>query len=274
MFRKLKVITAFSMAFLLVVSATAVYAAPFAFTVTAQKAFDKMVAETTTKAGSALKKDYDELQKLQHQEIDWDKRISALHYKNEENDGLLRKRIKEIDKAKISSLEAGIEKTEQHYEPLFELYDSQRSQLSLARASKNKDLIAFANAQVEVTKIAVQAANKDIDAKEDQLAKAKSDASAKMKEIREMLGGNDATESRIKAVKSSISASKKLFSSETSKLVRHVRNGEELNAALSLTRLLIYERQILTHKTNIHYYEQQIAAVIAKAEAKLKGYQK
>lgn len=268
MFRKMKFLSAVILAVSLL-AGTAVYAAPFAFTVTAQKAFDKMVAESTTKAGSQLKKNYDELQKLQKQEIDWDTRISALHYKNEENESLLSKRIKEIDKAKISSLEAEIEKTEQQYEPLFELYDSQKSQLRLAKASKNKDLIAFANAQVEVTKIAVQAANKEIDDMEDKLQKAKKDASAKMKAIRDILGGNDATESRIKAAKSNISSAKKLFSSETGKLVQHVRSGNELNSASSLTRLLIYERQILTQKTNIYYFEQQIAAVIAKAEAKL-----
>lgn len=273
MVRKSKfVVAGILMIAMLACTAAAGYAAPFTLSVTAQKAFDKMTAEAPAGVGAALTKNYAELQKLQQQEIDWDHRISNLHYKNEENEASLRKRIKDIDNAKLSALEADIEKTEKQYEPLFELYDSQKSQLSLAKASKNKDLIAFANAQVTMTKIAVQAANKEIDAKEDKLKKAKSDASAKMKAVRDMLGGNDKTESQIKAAKSSASHTKKRFSAEADTFVKLVRKGDAKGSAKSLTSLLGYQKQILVQKINVHSLEGQIAAVIAKADAKLKGY--
>ncbi|MCR2804157.1 hypothetical protein [Paenibacillus soyae] len=257
---------------MLVAAATTAFAAPFEFTATAKTAFDQMVEEANSKTANELEQSYAELQALQQQEIGLDSRISALHYQNEERDASIRKRIRTIDSAKISALEAELSQTEKKFEPLFELYKSHKAQLSIAKATKNKDLIAIANAQAEITKSAVQAANAVIDAQEASLKKAKSDASAKMKTIRGILETADAHETRIKSAKSTASSVKKLFTTESKVLVQNVRKKDAAAASLSLARMLIYERQILIQKANAHYYEQQISAVISKAEEKLQRY--
>lgn len=257
---------------IMLVFSTVVLAAPFEFSATAKKAFDKIVDSANSSTATTLKKHYSELQTLQKQDISFDTKISALRYKNQENDTLLRKRIKEIDKSKIASLQGDVTKAKQKYKPLFDLYDTQRSQLNLAKAAKNKDLTAIVNAKVQVTKIAVQAAKKDISAKEAAVKKAKSDASAKTKAVRDILDANKVTQSRIKAAKSAASQTKKLFTTESKVLLQVVRGGDASGTSSSLSRMLVHQRQILINKTNIHYYETQIAAVIAKAEAKLKSY--
>lgn len=256
-------------AVMLLSAAVSVFAAPFEFTATAKTSFDRMVAEADSKTADELKRSYADLQTLQQQEIELDSRIISLHYQNEERDAAIRKRVKTIDTAKISGLEAELSKTEQNYEPLFELYQAHKTQLSIAKATKNKDLIAIANAQAEITKSAVQAANAVIDAKEASLKKAKSDASAKMKTIRGILDTAEVPETRIKAAKSIVSSTRKLFAAESKVLVQKVRKTDAGASALSLVRMLIYERQILIQKANVHYYEQQISAIIGKAEAKL-----
>ncbi|REK74329.1 hypothetical protein [Paenibacillus paeoniae] len=247
-------------------------AAPFEFSATAKKSFDKIVDSASASAATQLKKNYAELQSLQKQDINFDTRISSLRYKNQEKDTLIRKQIKEIDKSKIASLDGDVAKAKQRYKPLFDLYDTQRSQLSLAKAAKNKELTSIVNAKVQVTKIAVQAAKKDISAKEAAVKKAKSDATAKTKAVRDILDANKAIESRIKAAKSAASQTKKLFTAESKVLLQTVRGGDGSGTSSSLSRMLVHIRQILINKTNIHYYETQIASVIAKAETKLKSY--
>lgn len=250
----------------------AVWAAPFEFSATAKKSFDQIVDKSSASAATQLKKNYAELQSLQKQDVGMDTKISALRYKNQENDTLIRKRIKDIDKSKIASLEGDVVKAKQRYQPLFDLYDTQRSQLSLAKAAKNKELTSIMNAKVEVSKIAVQVAKKDISAKEAAVKKAKADATAKTKAVRGILDANKATESRIKAAKSAASHTKKLFTAESKVLLQTVRSGDASGTSSSLSRMLVHIRQILINKTNMHYYETQIATVIAKAEAKLKSY--
>lgn len=248
------------------------FAAPFEFTAAAKTSFDKMVNTANTHTAALLKKQYTELQTLQQQDVGWDSKISSLHYINEENETALRKRIKDIDVGKIKALEETATKTKAKYKPLFDLYEVQKGKLSLAKAAKNKDLTAFVNTQVGITKAAVQSAKRDISSKAAAVKKAKSDASAKRKELRAMLSANDAAKTRIKAAKSAASSSKKLFTSETKKLLQAVRKSDSSAATTSFTRMLLYQRQIITQKSNMYSYEEQIASVIAKTEAKLKGY--
>lgn len=247
-------------------------AASFEFTPTAKKAFDKMLAGATASVSASLKKQHAELQTLQRQDAEWDGKINALRYQNEEKENKLRKAIREIDAAKIKALESASAALKKQHEPLLKLYDSQKTQLALARSFKNKELTSFLNMQVEITKAAVQAAKKKQSAKDAELKKAKADANAKMKLIRDMLEANEATETRIKAAKASAGTYKSLFATESKVLGSAVRSGDTTATTASFIRMIAYQRQIIAQKASMHAYEGRIAATIAQAEAKHRGY--
>lgn len=245
-------------------------AASFEFTATAKAAFDKMLAGAGPSVSAALKKQHAELQSLQKEDLDYDARIGTLHYKNEEKEGKLRKAIREIDAAKIKALENASASLKKQNEPLFRLYDTQRTQLSLIKSLKNKDLTAAMSMQVEITKAAVQAAKKKQSDKDAELKRAKADANAKMKQLRGMLDANDATESKIKAAKSLISVYKKQFTAEGKVLSSAVRGKDTIATAASFTRIIAHQRQILVQKYLILSYEERIAAAISLVETKLR----
>ncbi|MHA6482258.1 hypothetical protein ACX1C1_10210 [Paenibacillus sp. strain BS8-2] len=247
-------------------------AAAFEFTPTAKAAFDKMLAGAASSVSHSLKKQHADLQALQKQDAEWDTKISTLHYQNEEFENKLRKAIREIDAVKIKALEAASAALKKQNEPLFKLYESQRSQLSLARSLKNKELISFLNMQVEITKAAVQAAKNKQSSKDAALKQAKADASAKMKLIRDMLGAIETAESRIKTFKSTASTYKSLFTTESKVLGAAVRSGDTNTTAASFIRMIAYQRQMIVQKMNIHTYEGVIASTIAQADKKLRSF--
>ncbi|MFD0589601.1 hypothetical protein ACFQZE_16550 [Paenibacillus sp. GCM10027627] len=248
------------------------FAAPFELSATAKAAFNKIVEKAEPVTAALLRQHYADLQTLQRQETDWDAKIKALHYRNESKDKELRKRIKGIDAEHIRSLQAKLLETEGKYKPLFDLYEAQKNQLRLAKALRNKELTSIVNAQVEITRIAVQAANKEIKAKEDAVKKAKSAASAKMSAVRSILSANEATAPQLKSVKGLASSLKKQFGTESKALSASIRRGDAPGTSTSLARLLVYERQLLVYKANHYGYEDSISAVLAQAEAKLLSY--
>lgn len=257
---------------LLLFGSSVIFAAPFEFTVTAKTAFDQMADSSSSQTSAQLKKQYDDLQMLQQQVIEWDGKIRSFSYRNKENTASLRKRIHSIDAAAIHKLNVSVAKAKQQYEPLLKHYETKKEQLKLAKAMNNKELAIMANAQVELARIGMQAARMDIKAKEGALKKAKSKASAKKKAVRDLLATSESAKWRMKAAKSSTSHSKKQFTAETKELVSFVRKGDAVNTGISLTRLLGIQRLILEQKAAIYHHEEHIAAIIATAEAKLYSY--
>ncbi|MBD2871337.1 hypothetical protein [Paenibacillus arenilitoris] len=256
--------------FLLLAPAAAT-AASFEFTVTAKAAFDKMKAAADKTTSAKLASQYAQLQAVQKQEIEWEAKINTLHYRNEEAVLGTRNRIKAIDAAKIAKLEADVVQTKKKYEPLFDLYDSLKQQLSLAKSLKDKWLVGVLNPQVETAKAAAALAKADIRGKEAALKAAKADAAKAMKKIKDVLAGIDAVKIKIKASKSSVSSLKKQFKTETTILNQVVRKGDPTASVSSFTRLLAYMKQINEHRQKHYAYEQQISAIIAKADAQLKA---
>ncbi|CAM4378214.1 hypothetical protein L1N85_24990 [Paenibacillus alkaliterrae] len=254
---------------LTLISPIAASAASFEFTVTAKTAFDKMKAAANQATASKLTTQYAELQAVQKKAIEWDTKIDELHYRNEEAILGTRQRIKEIDAAKLSRLESDVVQAKKKYEPLFDLYDSLRQQLSLAKSYKNKWLVSVLNPQVETAKAAVQLAKLDIRGKEAALKTAKAAAAKAMKKLRDQLTGIDKIKIKIKAAKSSISSTNKHFRTETSILNQVVRKGNSTAALSSFARLLSFMKQINEQKQKMYAYEQQIMDVIAKVDAQL-----
>lgn len=246
-------------------------AAPFVFSTTVQKAFDKLVQESSSARGADLKKKYEELQTLQRDEIDKDTITSKLKFSNQERDKALRKAIREIDSAKIAALQADVANTKKKYEPLFTLYDGRKAQLKLAKSTKNKSLISYYQLQTDLTKTAVQVAKQDISGKEKELKTAKTDASAKMKAMRDLLFQCQSFSTKIKTARSEASNTKKLLNAELKTLNQAVRNGDATAVLSSLNKAITHQKQINARKTSMHSHEASIATILTLAETRLKN---
>ncbi|GKU77898.1 hypothetical protein [Paenibacillus sp. L3-i20] len=258
--------------FLIFGGVSSILAAPFEFTVTAKTAFEKIIKGTDSTTSIALTSRYAEFQKLQQEAIDWDVKIVTLHYNNEAEEKAIRKKITEIDSTRITAATAEVNNAKKKYQPLFDLYETQKTQLRIAKAARNKSLTTFFNAQVEITKIAVQSAKGDIRVKEATLKEVKKTASMKMKQIRDILETVVATAAKTKASKSTISSTNKRVTTETKVLTNAVKKGDATAALSSLMRLVLYQNEILVQKRSIYSYEQSVQSTIAKASARMKSF--
>ncbi len=254
---------------LALMSAQSVQAAPFEFSPTTKNAYDQMVSSAVAATAKSLNKEYTDLKLLQQQDTDWDAKISTLYSKNEKDTAALRKQIQELDTEKIKKLEVEVKNTKARFEPVFQLYDSQKKQLSFVKSFKDKDLTKFMNAALSTTNIAVQSAKKTIRAKEASLSEARSSANDKRKRLRAVLAESDPIKAKIKTTKSTISSNKKLFTAETKVLNQLVRKKDAPASLRSLTRMNSLQRQLIASKTTQHGYEQQITATITKAAGQL-----
>lgn len=261
-------LTVFLSAFAAVwIGASAAIAAPFEFSPTAKNAFDKMAASTDESTAKKLNKAYTELKSLQKQELDLDAATNTLRYANEEAELAVRKRIKEIGQREIKAAEAALNAAKKQHQPLFDLYEAQKKQLSAAKKLKNKSLTEYWNWQVDLTKMAVQLAKDDIRRKETALKNVKAKATADMKKIRDILAANDATKVKLKSARSAVSTTRKLFTAESKVLLQAVRKGEPFAALSSFNGMLVYQKQILKDKSSMLALEQKIKNVIGQAES-------
>ncbi|WP_042168382.1 hypothetical protein [Paenibacillus gorillae] len=244
-------------------------AAPFEFTVTAKTAYDKMIAAAPAATATKLAKQYSDLQTSQKSDIEWDKKINDLHYRNEENMLAARAKVKEIDVAKHAKLSEAIVQARKKYEPLFNMHETLKKQLAMAKSAKNKMMVSILQPQVDTAKTAVTIAKEDIKQKESALKKAKAETVATKKQINATLSSADTLKIKIKAAKGTISSLKKSFSTEGTLLNQAVRKGDAAASSTSFTRMLSWQQQIIEQKQNIYSYEQQINAVIAKANGQI-----
>jgi len=243
----------------------AVNAAMFELPVTIKAAFDKMTAAADRSTSIKLSNGYSGLLSIQKQEMEWDEKINKLHYNNEEKLLAVRQRIKDLDAAKLIKLEDEIKKTEKKYEQLFSFHSTLTNQLKVAKSAKNKTLTAVFQAQVNASKIAVQLAKDDIKMKKTALKEAKSFVTKKTKAIKTTLAEVDKLKVKIRASKSTVSSTNKQFTSETNALKTASRNSDATNSVKSLSRLTGFKEQIIAEKKKMFSYEEQIAAVIVKA---------
>jgi hypothetical protein len=248
---------------------SAAAAGTFEFTVKTKSAFDQMAAAADQATAHKLNKQYADLKLLQKQSHDWDKKISELHYRNKQAMNLTLRRIKEIDAAKIVGLEAEAKRTRERYEPLFNLYESLNQQLNLSKTLETKGMSSLLRPQVESMKVAVRLARRDIRTKAALVKTAKSARTIKMKRIRKILADMDSNTINIKRANSTVSRTKKLFTAEINTLNQAVKKGDSAGSINSFTRLLYFQRQIIEQKLKIYSYEQQITAVIRKAESQI-----
>lgn len=246
-------------------------AATVEWTATVKSDFDKTAAAADSRLRGELNSRYGSLQSLQQQDTDWDAKIKAIHYKNEEEETVLRKQIKELDAAKIGKLQSEVDAAKAKYKPLFEQYTALNKSIEAAKQFKNKDLNAFLRLQANAMKAAVALARQDIKAKEAALKKAKDSRNQTVQKVRSTLSEADPLEVKIKAGKSAVSATTKPISTEWKNFKTYIKAKDARNASSSLSTLVSLSKQIVDHKQQVYNLEQKISGIIAKARSQLPG---
>lgn len=232
----------------------------------AKTAWDKLVSGSDSAQAAKLKGQYNELVALQQQETGLDERTKSLHYANAEALADTRNKIKQINASKLASLEAQAKQTRERYQPLLDKYTQLNKQISAAKAVKSKELAKVLQLQADLLKPSVQAAKAAIK-QQDDAYKAEKDATSKIaKNIRATLDGIDTVNVRIRASKSSASASKSAISPIFKTLAQTAKQGDAKSAASSMSGALSLYRQLIGHKEKIYGYEQEITSIIAKAK--------
>lgn len=232
-------------------------------------AWDKLVSSADSSQASKLKGLYSDLASLQQRETRLDEQTKALHYSNAETRTVINNDLKHIDEAKLSALSAQAEQTRARYQPLLDKYKQLTQQISAAKAVKSKEVAKLLQLQADLLKPSVQAAKTEIKKRDDAYKAAKDAAGKKAKSIRAVLEGIDTVNVKIRASKSSATASKNAISPITKTFTLAVKKGDAKSAASSLSGTLSLYRQLIGHKEKIYGYEQNIAAIIAKAKSQM-----
>ncbi|MGF7048944.1 molybdopterin converting factor small subunit [Paenibacillus sp. DS2015] len=254
---------------LLTLSPLTVMASSLELSASAQSAFNTMLSSTDSSSAATLKKRYSEVLNLQQKHLEWDTKIESIHFVNEEVIINLRKQIKQIDEDKLSKLDTQLKQARERYKPLFTLYTALNQQITMANKVKNKELSTALKSQVSTMKVAVQMARIDVANKVSALQLAKSQTAKTKKSLRNMLGARDPIKVQIKAAKSTVSASKKQLTSETTLFKQVVKKGEVNNTLKSLERMLLCSQQIFELKEKIYTLENKITTIHAQVKSQI-----
>lgn len=254
---------------LITLSPLSVKAASLELSASAQSAFNAMLSTTDSSSAATLNKRYSEIVNLQRQFVEWDKKIDNIYFINEETIINLQKQIKQIDEDKLNKLDTQLKQTRERYKPLFTLYSALNQQITIANKVKNKELSAALRSQVNSMKVAVQMARIDVSNKVRTLQSAKNQTAQTKKSLRNMLEAKNPIKVQIKAAKSTLSASTKKLSSETTLFKQVVKKGQVNNTLHSLERLMSYCQQISTLKESIYTLENKITAIHTKVKSQI-----
>ncbi|CAM3759237.1 hypothetical protein COLU111180_06930 [Cohnella lubricantis] len=244
-------------------------AASVSWTSTTKKSWDKLVAGLDSTQRMKLKGLYNDLAELQYKENRLDMQTKALHNNNAATLSAANSSIKQIDAAKLDSLSAQAKQTRDRYQPMLDKYSMLTKQISAAKALKSKELAKLLQTQADLLKPGVQAAKSEIKKRDDEYKAAKDAASKKGKTVRATLDGITAVNVRMRASKSSVTASKNALSTANKTFAQVVKNGDAKTVASSLSNMLTLYRQLIAYKEKVYGYERDITDIIAKAKSQL-----
>ena len=251
------------------IAAASVFAADPALTVTQKKSYDKTLAAADSTSAAKLKQQYGEFELLLKTSREWDQKIESLHKSNTDKEAALRKRIGQIDAAKLDKLKQACEQAKSHYQKLNELYRSAKQQLAAAKKSKNKLLISVFQAQVNGLKLTVQLAQQDRQSKEATYRTASQAAQAKMKKIRGVLSGIDPIQVQIRAAKTALKAPKNSRSEVWNSFKKSLTKQDAATAIRLLSTVNGLSRQLIDRQQHIYELESKIDGLNRTAETQL-----
>jgi hypothetical protein len=239
------------------------------FTPAQKAAYVKTLKSGDPRQTATLTKEYADWEMLRQSESAAEKMISELHYRNEEALLGLRRKVKQIDEAKLAGLRQISLNTKQRYQRLFDLYRSVNLQLGAARKIGNKTLTEAFRTQAESLKIPVQLARQDIRQKDEAYGAAKLAAQAKIKKIRDVLSAVDPLEVKIRAGKSTWSAPRESRWTVWKALTAAFARQDAATAGRMFASVNELSRQIADRQQKVLELENRISAVIRSAEALL-----
>lgn len=228
------------------------------------------VEDAGTVRKNSLIQSYDSLSAMQKEHKAWDSKNTGLHNANAAKLSSVKKKITELDSAKISQLEQKLNTVKQKYQPLFDSSALANKQLASAKKLKDKTLTKLLQTQANGLKTACTLARQEIRMKEAALKEAKAARKQKSAEIRKILGDIDTWKAKIKTEKSSISAANKSAATEWSNFKAALKKKDTDRIAGALTRLDTLFSQGLKSRKSINACEVKIAEILIKAEGKLK----
>lgn len=244
--------------------------APPQFTDSVKDQLNLAVEDAGTVRKNSLIKSYDALSAMQKEHRTWESKNTSLHHTNDAKLSSVKKKITDLDSAKIRQLEQKVSTIKQKYQPLFDSSTLANKQLTSAKKLKDKSLTKLLQTQADALKTASTLARQEIRMREAELKEAKAARTRKSAEIRKTLGEMDTWKAKIKIEKSSISAANKSAATEWSNFKAALKKKDTDRIAGALTRLDTLFSQGLKSRKNINAYEIKIAEVLAKAEGKLK----
>jgi hypothetical protein len=231
--------------------------------------FDKTVAGADGQMADKLTGQYRDYLSLTERSRSWEEKTGALHYRNEDQAASVRKRITQIDSAKINSLKLSVEQAKKRYQPLFDMYTAVNAQLAAARKLKSKALSSVLSTQSERLKLPVQLAHADIKGRQIALNAARDSASALMKKVRTTLSGIDPLKTQYKSAKESLSALRDSRSLAWKNLTQAVKKRDAKTASDRLSSVNSLSLQQLEKLQQMFALETRVADVIAKAEVQM-----
>lgn len=219
---------------------------------------------------NSLIKSYDSLSAIQKEHKTWESKNTSLHNANEAKLSSVKKKMNELDSAKIRQMEQKVSTIKQKYQPLFDSSALVNKQLASAKKLKDKALTKLLQTQANGLKTACTLARQEIRTREAELKEAKAARTRKRADIRKILGEIDPWKARIKTEKSSISAANKSAATEWSNFKAALKKKDTDRIAGALTRLDILFSQGLKSRKYMNAHEVKIAEILTRAEAKLK----
>lgn len=204
---------------------------------------------------------------LQQQSDGIDGRIAMLHAGNEQALLDIRKRIKLIDAAKLSRLDAQVKQAKQRYQPLFDDYREANRQLTAAKYIPSKEIKAVLRLKADLMKPAVQLARQDIRAKEAALKEAKESTAKIVKRIKDTLEGASSAKAKMQAEKAVAAIPAKHLSSAWSAVGKSLKRADSKGVTEALSDLNSLFKQIIARKQKIQALEVQIGAIVTKANS-------
>jgi hypothetical protein len=246
-----------------------VLAASYEVSNTTKTALAKMIQSADTAQAKKITTSFDEFMSIQKDNEKWDDLIKSLNNNNDADLSTIKKQIKDVNKDKLSQLEAQVNQAKEKLKPLNTLSKSLSNQITASKKLKNKNLTTILQIQADSVKFAIQIARVDIDMKEKKLKTVKDETSKKVQSIRNTLANIDPIKVHIKTKKTAISDLNKQVSTEWSGFIQTVKKGTPKTTFESLASLAALSRKINDHKKAIHQYEKQINSVILKAKSQL-----
>ncbi|MDB4867317.1 MAG: hypothetical protein JWR03_1650 [Cohnella sp.] len=231
--------------------------------------FDKTVSAADSSLANKLTQQFRDFTTLKEQNRSWEQKVGALHYQNDDRVAALRKRISQIDAAKLNNLKIQVEQTKKRYQPMFDLYTSVNRQLAVARKLKNKTFTAVLSTQAEGLKFTTQLAHADIKVKDAALSSARKTASDAMKRVRDTLLTIDPIKVQIKAAKAALSSPKNSRDSVWKTFTQAVKKREAKSASDTFGSLNALSGQLAEQQQKMYAMESRIADIIQRAETQI-----